>query len=596
MTGHRDRIDRSSIRRVIVAVIALIVALTPVGAPGGSPLGPLAAAAETVDVSDVQFRWGINNESNNRGAAPGTFNFFSAGMLGDPGAGGQLLSNSDNGWTWSNGAVAGWAASSGNVSIEKRQPDDTYELATWGGTKTDKAGVSLGPYATSTAFSDHQVVIDDGAGTLDASADNADISWRGDFTVVYYSGYTFFYVSDPHLVVEGGSGSLVATVSGYGSDMDNATTWVTLEPTEVTLATLSGVDVTTTGLVATPAYAGVAYDAPPGATVQDRSGAHFGSFPTDFADFQQLTGQGAYWYSSGGAIDKNKPALPLFVSADPVEAPEDAPSITTHPVSTSAVAGSEVVLSVAATGSALEYRWQRLTGPTWVDVPGADVASLVLADVAAEDAGPYRVRVSNDVGSVTSSAATLLVAPRPSTLAISAPASGTYGSRVQVQVSVPDRSGTVRLTGAGSAQIAPMANGAAMFTLPATLGAGLYDLRAAYAGDSGHAAADAVHRLTIHRAAVAFAPLRVTKQPTTRRAGSVRLTLRTSTAAVVNGTVTVTLRKDRVAKRARAVLRGGTTVIRLPRLGRGTWKLVATYPESSNFGARTATRSVRVRR
>ena len=36
-------------------------------------------------------RWGISNESNNRAFAPGTFNFFSAGVLPDPGRGGVQI-------------------------------------------------------------------------------------------------------------------------------------------------------------------------------------------------------------------------------------------------------------------------------------------------------------------------------------------------------------------------------------------------------------------------------------------------------------------------------------------------------------------------
>lgn len=316
-TTHHGATGGGRLRRTGSTLLGLTTALA-LGAGGLVSTAPAAQAA-VENVSGVQFRWGFNNESNNRGAAPGTFNFFSAGKLGNPGEGGQALANASEGSTWANGRAAGWRANDGDVSIEKLQPDGTYAAATWAGTKTDKDGVSLGPYSTSTKFSDHQVVIDDGTGTLDADADDADISWDGDFTVIYYSGYTFFYVSDPHLVVEDGVGTVTATLSGYGSDMQDMTQWNTLPETEVTLATLPDVDVTATGLVTTPAYAGVTYEAPADATAQVRTGPHWGSFPQSFVDFQQATGQGAYWYSSGGGVDKNKHALPLTVTTKPVD-------------------------------------------------------------------------------------------------------------------------------------------------------------------------------------------------------------------------------------------------------------------------------------
>jgi hypothetical protein len=328
--------------RTAAAVAVLAVGL------GGLFGTSVTANAAPVDVSGVQFRWGFNNESNNRGAAPGTFNFFSAGKIGNPGSGGQVLTNASNGAAWANGAAAGWAANVGHVYIEKLQPDASYAEATWAGTKTDKDGVSIGPYATSTKFSDHQVVIDNGTGTLDEVGDDADIAWDGDFTVIYYSGYTFFYVSDPHLVVDNGTGTLTATLSGYGSDMDDMTQWNTLTPTEVTLATLSGVDVTADGLLTTPAYAAVTYEAPEGVTPQVRTGEHWGSFPTSFADFQQLTGQGAYWYSSGGAIDKNKHALPLTVDTTPEPRDESGPPVV-KVTPTLAIAGSTSTYGKPAT-------------------------------------------------------------------------------------------------------------------------------------------------------------------------------------------------------------------------------------------------------
>lgn len=274
------------------------------------------AQAASVAVSDAQFRWGFNNESSNR-AFNGGWNFFSAGKLGNPGAGGNDLKASADGATWSGGAAAGWKATEGNVRIEKKQSDNSYATATWAGTKTDKDGVALGNAASNTKFSDHQVVVDNGTGTLDAAANNANITWDGDFTVAYYSGSSFFYVSDPHLVVSNGTGTVTATLNGYGADQANPETWTTLSPASVTLATLSGVDVTDAGLVTTPAYLGVAYTGASSAGQSAPGSASYGSFPLSFVSFQEGVGTAAYWFSSGGSVDKNKPTLPLSVVVDP---------------------------------------------------------------------------------------------------------------------------------------------------------------------------------------------------------------------------------------------------------------------------------------
>jgi hypothetical protein len=291
--------------------------------------------AAEIDISGVQFRWGFNNESNNTGAAPGTVNLFSAGKIGDPGAGGQLLNSANQGATWANGAAAGWSAQSGNVRIEKKQSNDTFAKATWAGLRTTKDGVPLGNYSVNTKFSDHEVVIANGTGSLDPVTNDASIQWDGDFTVVYYSGYTFFYVSDPKLTVDNGVGTVTATVDGYAANQADLAQWEPLADTSVTLATIKNVDVTDDGLVVTPEYAGVPYIAPQGGVQQVNNGAHPGSFPQTYVDFLQQTGAGPYWYSTGGNVDKNKVALPLTVDrtpAPPVDPPVVTPPAITPPV------------------------------------------------------------------------------------------------------------------------------------------------------------------------------------------------------------------------------------------------------------------------
>ncbi len=92
-----------------------------------------------------------------------------------------------------------------------------------------------------------------------------------------------------------------------------------------------------------------------------------------------------------------------------------APSITTQPVAQTAVTGGNVAFSVGANGtSPLTYTWEKSTTSAttgFTDVPSSNSATLSLTGVTVTDAGFYRVRVQNSVGTITSDAASLIVAP-----------------------------------------------------------------------------------------------------------------------------------------------------------------------------------------
>ncbi|MCW2840849.1 MAG: hypothetical protein JWR55_2332 [Aeromicrobium sp.] len=313
----------TGVRRGLASTLAAALATSGVIA--------LASPSQAADagVSGVQFRWGLNDESTS--LSPAGYNFFSAGTLGNPGTGGQSLSNASQGATWSNGATANWSVSSGNVWIEKKQADGSYAPTTWAGRNTTPQGTTV----TSATSSEQQVVIDAGTGTVDEANDDADIQWDGDFSVIYYNGFSYFTVSDPHLQVTNGKGSITATLGGYGANQVDPTQWTPLPVTTVTLADLSGVDVTSAGIVTTPDYLGVEYDhTVTGGTAQNRSNpATFGAFPQDFVDFQQQTGLSSYWYSSGGSADPKKLTSPLSVVRNPgVRTPAVTPPVVTPPV------------------------------------------------------------------------------------------------------------------------------------------------------------------------------------------------------------------------------------------------------------------------
>ena len=94
-----------------------------------------------------------------------------------------------------------------------------------------------------------------------------------------------------------------------------------------------------------------------------------------------------------------------------------APHITSQPLSTNVLAGSNATFKVTATGSGtLVYRWSfngtNLTNSTHIS--DATATTLTVNNITASDAGNYRVVVTNNQGSATSSIATLTVLFRPS--------------------------------------------------------------------------------------------------------------------------------------------------------------------------------------
>ncbi len=84
----------------------------------------------------------------------------------------------------------------------------------------------------------------------------------------------------------------------------------------------------------------------------------------------------------------------------------NAPSITAQPQNQTVSAGQDALFNVTATGTApLTYQW-RFYGS---NIPGATATAYTRTNSQPSHAGPYTVLVSNSLGSVTSSVATLTV-------------------------------------------------------------------------------------------------------------------------------------------------------------------------------------------
>lgn len=323
-----------AVRAVLAAgLLVTLVAFVFPTAVSTSAADDLATATETetgtgpLVVDDAVLAWGLNDESNNKAFAPNTYNFLVAGKVPDPGRGGATMEPAG---AWSTTGATAWRASAGAVTVQKLQPDGSYAPATFGGLSTDVDGNRL----TSTSgprFSGHRVALSGGTGEVDPPAGTARIQWDGDFSVVYYSGYTFFTVSDPLLVVTPTLAQVRATLSGYAADRDDASQWGAVAPQEVVLADLPRSDVDLTGdggFVVTPAYTGVAYTGRSGTQVG--SATTRGAFPATFLAYMDDVGSAAFFYSSGGSADPHKHPLPIAFSYDasaPVEPdPTDVPT------------------------------------------------------------------------------------------------------------------------------------------------------------------------------------------------------------------------------------------------------------------------------
>lgn len=115
------------------------------------------------------------------------------------------------------------------------------------------------------------------------------------------------------------------------------------------------------------------------------------------------------WEAEWGSITLNFTLTPLL--------PDVAPTITTQPQSQTVTVGASVVFSVTASGRPTPtYQWSR----NGAAIAGATSPTLTLSNVQSGDAGNYTVTVSNSVGSVTSSTATLTVNPTAVAPAITA--------------------------------------------------------------------------------------------------------------------------------------------------------------------------------
>jgi hypothetical protein len=167
-----------------------------------------------------------------------------------------------------------------------------------------------------------EVVLTGGTGTREADG-SVRIRWTGSFTVVFYGGLVYWWVTDPELRLDAaGNGALTGTLGGYGTDQQDMTRWEPLPSTRANLVTFTGhrLDPDSRGGHLVPDYCGVRVTT--GSRVpqlrEDRAGSCWGSFPQAFVAFHQLVGEPEFWYSTGTRDEIKTPAN-VSVSFDAAE-------------------------------------------------------------------------------------------------------------------------------------------------------------------------------------------------------------------------------------------------------------------------------------
>src|SRR5688572_26054329 len=166
------------------------------------------------------------------------------------------------------------------------------------------------------------------------------------------------------------------------------------------------------------------------------------------------------------AVSVSNPAGSSVATAEIVVKAPAAPVITTQPRSLVAQVGQPVTFSFVATGSFPRAHQWRKDG---AEISAATNATLALTNITTADAGIYSVQVSNSLGSVTSTSASLTVnAATPPVIASFSPGDVTFtqGQNASLGVSINSGSspfsyqwlkGGVPVAGATSSQLSFMA-------------------------------------------------------------------------------------------------------------------------------------------
>lgn len=289
-------------RRTLAVAFAAAAAVTASACvppdTGGATTTSTVAGADKV-VANATFEWTISREVDN-GAMNGRPNYWSAGQ--------------------SDSTQSTYVATNGNATVLKKNAAGSYVAigseAAVGWANRNKDGAGNNVTASNANYLGQKVRYTGGTGTVNTTTGAATIQWTGTFTVNFYGPLVPFWITNPKLTVSpNGSATLTASMGGFASSMDNPDVRVALPNRNgVAIATFSnvysGANIAT-GWTKAPNFLDTAVttssQASPQVAKTTANAAYWGAWPQAFVDFQNDTGLGSYWYTSGtSSIDPKK--------------------------------------------------------------------------------------------------------------------------------------------------------------------------------------------------------------------------------------------------------------------------------------------------
>lgn len=302
----RPRATRGALVAVALAAVAALAAacIPPSTTPTTTTTTTVAGTVKSI--TGAALEWTVSPETDAASFAPGQVNYWSAGQ--------------------SDSTSATYTATNGNVTVLKKNAAGTYvpigseTAVNWTNRNRNGAGTVV---STANGLRLGQKVrFSQGTGTVNTATGAATIQWTGTFSINFYGQYVPFWIVNPKLTVAaGGAATLTASLGGFASSLDNPDVRTQL-PTvnDVVLADFANVwagGSVSSGFTSATKYLGTTVTTPAEAPQVLKTGAntsYWGSWPQSFVNFQNATGLGTYWYTSGGAADAKKPQEPVTVS------------------------------------------------------------------------------------------------------------------------------------------------------------------------------------------------------------------------------------------------------------------------------------------
>ncbi len=234
-------------------------------------------------------------------------------------------------------------------------------------------------------------------------------------------------------------------------------------------------------------------------------------------------------------------------------------------------------------------------------LPGSPLTSAVQADGTATftvpgtvPAGSYSLTASYaGDGTYASSVSTplALAVGKALTISQSASVSTAYGraGTIRVKVFSPGGAavtGAVTLSGVGTAQTRQLVGGTASFVVPRTLLVRKYSARIVYAGNVNQLGSQTQVSYTVAAIAPTRVALGITSRPTSKRTGAAKVVVSVpSGLRAATGRVTLVLQKSGTTKTVVKTLAYGSATLVLPKLAKGSWRLVVRYSGDTNYRA-----------